>query len=87
MEKAKLPISEKNLIRLLVLLCVVLALLGGYYHAQRKTLQRRYDTLYQKYNTLLDDYAAEVDKNGMHFSEPTNTLEVQPPASPGMEPK
>jgi hypothetical protein len=68
MEKSTLPVSQKNLIRILVVLCVILSLLGGFFHAQRKTsdrkyklLQDRYSKLEQKYNTLLDDYAAALD--------------------------
>lgn len=69
MEKQSLPISQKSMTRILVVFCLVLSLLGGYFHAQRKTLERRYTTLQvrytnleTKYNTLLDDYAAELDK-------------------------
>lgn len=56
MEKPRLPISDKNMIRILVVLCVAFALIGGYFHAQHKTLQRRYDFLYDKYHRLLDEY-------------------------------
>lgn len=76
MEKNYQPLSQKNMMRLLVVLCVALALLGGYFHATRHTLQRRYDFLYNKYNKLLDDYAELAAGQ----SEQSETTEVKQPA-------
>ena len=45
-------VSDKNMSRFLMVLVVVLALVGGYFHAQLQTLRRRYDFLVNKYDKL-----------------------------------
>jgi hypothetical protein len=45
-------LSDRNMNRVLLGLVVVLALVGGYFHAQLQTLRRRYDFLVNKYDKL-----------------------------------
>jgi len=51
-------ISDKNLLRFMVLLVFVLALAGGYFHARLQTRERLYKNLERKY-LLLQEKTAE----------------------------
>ncbi|MBD3279185.1 MAG: hypothetical protein GF390_00555 [Candidatus Pacebacteria bacterium] len=47
--KTKLPLTSKNLIRLLVALIVILSLTAGYYHSLWKTERKKYKRLEDMY--------------------------------------
>ncbi len=51
--------SDKTVIRSLVLLVLILALLGGFFHAQLQTLKRRYAVLTIKYERLVSKNQTE----------------------------
>ncbi len=74
MEKSELPISQKNMTRILVVVCVILALLAGFFHAQRKTSDRRYELLQDKYSKLEAKYTTVLEENeALEQPKPTDT--------------
>lgn len=56
-------ITDKGMNRILVLLLVVIALVGGYFHAQLQTQKRKYTALQNKYSKLLEKQPAEPTQN------------------------
>lgn len=58
-----LGISDRGMNRILVVILVVVALLGGYFHAQLQTQKRKYAALQNKYSKLLEKQATESRQN------------------------
>jgi uncharacterized protein YxeA len=54
-----LPISVKNLIRILVIIIILISLLAGFYHSAYKIEQKRYLQLEDKYTRVRQQLGKE----------------------------